>query len=276
MCRMFALLGSRTASAVPWVLDSEYSLMAQSHVSEERAQRDGWGIGWYDRSRVPRVEKSSGWAFAPEERPRFEQVARAAHGPVVFAHLRHASNPMGLPHSRLIAIENSQPFHHGGYLFMHNGEVCLPREVRPRLGRYENELRGVNDSEVLFWLLVKHVETLGDPLAAFSAARDELKAVWEAHIPRPRFPYTGLNVVFSRGPNELWAFCQWLGEHGTGLFANGQPYYQMGYQTDTKSLLVGSEPFEAHPRDWRPLGNGEYLVAQIEHGLVGAKTGPIP
>jgi predicted glutamine amidotransferase len=276
MCRLFGLLGSRVTLAAPWLVESERSLLAQSHVDEETAQRDGWGIAWYERSRVPRIEKGAKGAFEPEERVRFEAAARAARGPVVLGHLRHASNPMGLPYTRLIAMENSQPFGYGGYMFIHNGAISLPRETRPLLGKFERELRGVNDSEVLFWLLVKNLETYGDPLAAYSEARRELKKVWEGHTPRPQHAYTGLDVIFSRGPNEIWAFCHWLGEHGSALFAKEQPYYRMGYRTDTKVLIVGSEPFEPHPSDWRPLENGQYLVGQIDHGLIGVKTGPIP
>lgn len=276
MCRLFGLLGRPSSSPVPWLLESDRSLLAQSHASEAAAQREGWGIGWYDQRRRPRVEKGIHGAFDPEERPGFEAAARAAHGPVVIAHLRRASNPMGLPRSRLVARENTQPFTNGSDLFAHNGEVSLPRETRPALGRYESRLQGVNDSEVLFWLLLRQLEDQADPLAAYSRARATLVEIWEASGRRSRYPFTGLNVLFSRGPNEIWAFCHWKGEHGPSLLTTDQPYYQMGYTTDTKMLVVGSEPFSSDAKGWRPLENGEYLVGQIDHGLVGVKTGPIP
>lgn len=276
MCRLLGFLGSRLAPAAPWLVDSDRSLLAQSNVSTETAQRDGWGIAWYEGSRVPRVEKGIRGAFTPGEREQYEQAARAAHGPVVLGHLRDASNPLGLPHSRLIAMENSQPFTSGSSLFIHNGAINLPKETRPRLGKFESRVKGVNDSEVLFWLITRHLEEEGDPLRAYALAREDLTEVWKEANRRTREPYTGLNVIFTRGPNELWAFCHWLGEHGSGLIATDQPYYRMGYQSDAKSLLVGSEPFSAEHPSWRPLGDGEYLRAQVDHGLVGITTGRIP
>jgi predicted glutamine amidotransferase len=275
MCRLFGLLGGPKLAAKPYLAESDRSLLVLSHVSEERAQRDGWGILWYENSRSPRIEKGVGGAFEPDERPRFERAAAAAHGPLVIGHIRRASNPMGLPHARLLAIENSQPFSYEGTIFAHNGEVCLPRETRPRLGKWESRLKGVNDSEVFFWLLTKHLEEVGDPLAAYRRTREELEEVWVASGKRTKEPYTGLNVLFSRGPNELWAFCHWRGEHGSALLAKDQPYFRMGYRTDTRSLLVGSEPFASTLHDWTPLQNGEYLSAQVASGLVGVKTGRI-
>jgi predicted glutamine amidotransferase len=273
MCRLFGLLGGPTGPAAPWLVESDRSLLAQAHASEATAQKDGWGIGWYEGTRVPRVEKGPRGAYEPGERERFEQIARRAHGPVVVGHLRHASNPMRLPRARLIGLENCQPFTYEGYLFAHNGEIPLPRETRPRLGKFEAQLRGVNDSEVLFWLFVRNLEARGDPVTAFQRTREELEEVWNEHARRTPEPYTGLNVLFSRGPKELWAFCLWRGEHGPGLLNPHQPYYRMGYQTDTKMLLVGSEPFDARAKGWRPLENGEYLVGQVDHGLVGVRTG---
>ena len=275
MCRLFGLLAGPKTLAAPWLVESDRALLVQSHASEATAQADGWGVAWYDQARLPQVEKGARGAFDPGERERFEQVARRAHGPVVIGHLRRASNPMRLPRARLIGLENAQPFTHEGYLFAHNGEIPLPRETRPRLGKFEASVRGVNDSEVLFWLFVRHLEALGDPLEAYRHSRADLEQVWEGSARRTPYPYTGLNVVFTRGPRELWAFCLWKGDHGPALLAREQPYYRMGYWTDTKMLLVGSEPFESRSDGWRPLENGEYLNAQADHGLVAVRTGSI-
>ena len=88
-------------------------------------------------------------------------------------------------------------------------------------------------------------------------------------------PYTGLNVILTRGPEEMWAFCHWKGEHGTGFFDTNRPYYQMAYRANAQHALFGSEPFDGRP-DWRSLANGEYAYAQLVHGLVAVETGTIP
>jgi predicted glutamine amidotransferase len=276
MCRLFGLLGGPVTPAEEWLALSDHSLLAQSNVSPQEAQSDGWGIAWFPSTRTPRVEKGVGGAYDPSERPQFLAAAKAARGPVVLGHLRHASNPMRLSHERLIGLENSQPFRHGSVLFAHNGSIALPRETRPLLGKFEENVQGVNDSEVLFWLLVRHIEETGDPVRAYAWAVHELTEVWRANGTPPGGPYTGLNILFSRGPNELWAFCHWNGEHGTGLMDRSRKYYQMTYAADAKQAIIGSEPFDTTRSDWRPLNNGEYLQAQVSHGLVAVKTGPIP
>jgi predicted glutamine amidotransferase len=274
MCRLFGLLGNPSTPADPWLVTSDRSLLLQSDASPETQQRDGWGIAWYTAARALRVEKGIGGAF--EEPDRFTRAAHAARGPVVIGHLRHASNPMDLPRERLLGLENSQPFTEGSYLFAHNGKLPLPRETRARLGRYEGRVRGVNDSEVFFWLLVQHVESSGDPLQAYARAVADLEAVWDAAGRGPPEPYTGLNLLFTRGPNELWAFCHWRGEHGGGLLDPHRPYYRMAYLADAKQCVVGSEPFDSTRADWRDLDNGEFLVARSVQGLVTVDTGRIP
>jgi predicted glutamine amidotransferase len=276
MCRLFGLLGGPMEPAEPWLVTTDRSLLAQSNVNPEMRQSDGWGIAWYPSTRVPRVEKGIGGAYEPHERDRFVQAAKLATGPVVLGHLRHASNPMGLPHERLIALENSQPFVHGSTLFAHNGSIQFPGETRALLGKFEGRVQGVNDSEILFWLLVKHSEETGDPLGAYTRTVADLVKVWNEKGRPEVGPYTGLNVVFSRAPNELWVFCHWLGEHGGSLSDPKRPYYEMAYTADAKHAVVGSEPFDSKRSDWRTLSNGQYLLANASGGLIGVKTGPIP
>jgi predicted glutamine amidotransferase len=276
MCRLFGLLGNGRTPAEPWLIDTDRALLLQADVSEDRRQSDGWGIGWFTDRRAPRVERGVGGAASPGEVERFRTAARAAHGPLAIAHLRKASNPMGLPIERLIGFENSQPFVHDSTMFAHNGMIPFPRETRAFLGELEPMVKGVNDSEVLFWLLVRHLGRAQDPVQAYADAVADLVRVWRDKGSPSGGPYTGLNVIFSRGPNELWAFCQSLGDHGKGLIDSTRPYYQMAYLADAKQVVVGSEPFDSTRSDWRNLSNGEYLVAQATHGLVAVRTGLIP
>jgi predicted glutamine amidotransferase len=256
------------------LVSTDRSLLTQSHVPGQEEQGDGWGVAWYAKTRNPRIEKGVQGAW--EESERFHAAAHRAHGPVVIAHLRKASNPMNLSHARLIGLENSQPYSHGGYLFAHNGSIPLPRETRARLGALESKVRGVNDSEVLFWLLVKHTEALGDPLRGFAATVEELTQVWEEKGRATPEPFTGLNVLFTRGPNELWAFDLWKGDHGSALMDAQRPYYALAYAADAKQIIVGSEPFDGTRPDWKSLGNGEFLHARADLGLVAVETGKIP
>ena len=276
MCRLFGLLGNGVTPAEPWLVGTDRSLLLQADVSAVERQSDGWGLGWFTERRAVRVEKGIGGASSAGEVERFREAARVAHGPLVIGHLRKASNPMRLPKDRLIGLENTQPFVHGSTIFAHNGAIPFPRETRAHLGEYESNVRGVNDSEVLFWLLARHLDQAPDPMQAYARTVADLVRVWTEQGSPKEGPYTGLNVVFSRGPNELWAFCHSLGEHGPALLDRTRPYYQMAFLSDSKQLVVGSEPFDSTRGDWRTLSNGEYLFAQATHGLVAVKTGKIP
>lgn len=276
MCRLFGMLGNGRPSAEPWLVETDHSLLKQADGSTKQIQSDGWGIAWEAPGESIRIEKGTGGAFAPGEVDRFRAAAARARAPLVVAHLRKASNPMGLPNARLIATENSQPFSHRQFLFAHNGSIHFPRETRPLLGAYESKVQGVNDSEVLFYLMLHHLDRQSEPLAAYSRAIADLFRVWQEKGSPRIGPYSGLNVLFSRSPEELWAFCVYRGEHGPGLLDSAHPYYELSYLADSRQMVVGSEPFDSTRSDWRPLRNGQFLHAWAEHGLVGVKTGTIP
>ncbi|HZY70412.1 MAG TPA: hypothetical protein VFF67_05480, partial [Thermoplasmata archaeon] len=171
---------------------------------------------------------------------------------------------------------NCQPFSDGFVLFAHNGEISLPTETRTRLGALGRKVRGVNDSEVLFWLLWKHLEGSRTPLEAYVRSVEDLNTIWHDDGPAAARPYTGLNVLIARGPEELWAFCHYLGEHGPRFFDPAHPYYEMAYRSNGGAVTVGSEPFDGHPGSWRSLPNGTFLEATARDGRVVVSTGPIP
>ncbi len=276
MCRLFGLLSTNNAPAAPWLLERDRSLLRQSNVTPETAQTDGWGIGWFAEGGRSRVEKGTGGAYEEQERGRFAAAARAASGPLILGHLRHASNPLHLSRERLIAMENSQPFESHTTLFAHNGSIPFPTETRPLLGVHEGKVRGLNDSEVLFWLLLRNTEEVGDPLVGYLRTVEDLVRVWQG-LKRPSVPpFSGLNVLFSRGPEELWAFCLWSGDHGTGLIDTTRRYYEMTYRTAPHEVIVGSEPFDEERGTWHSLGSGSYLRAVRQDGRIDVTVGKLP
>ncbi|MGA8711173.1 MAG: class II glutamine amidotransferase [Thermoplasmata archaeon] len=276
MCRLLGVLSVQADSAEPWLVRSDRSLLAQSNVSPDRAQKEGWGIGWFTDGGRTRVEKGTRGAFVEGERERYLRAAADARSSLVVGHLRHASNPLKLPYEQLIALENSQPFENHTSLFAHNGAINFPTETRPFLGVHESKVRGVNDSEVLFWLLVRNTEETGDPLVGYVHTVEDLVRVWEV-LRKPAIPpFSGLNVIFTRGPDELWAFALWTGDHGTGLIDAHRRYYEMTYQTAAHRVIVGSEPFDGEPGVWKPMPSGTFLVARRGDHHVDVTVGKIP
>jgi predicted glutamine amidotransferase len=276
MCRLLGVLSVQAETAEPWLVRSDRSLLAQSNVDPERAQKDGWGIGWFADHGRTRVEKGARGAFAEDEREHYLRAAAEARSSLIIGHLRHASNPLKLPYEKLIALENSQPFENHTSLFAHNGAISFPNETRPFLGVHESKVRGVNDSEVLYWLLYRNTEETGDPLVGFVHSVEDLVRVWEG-LRKPGIPpFSGLNVLFTRGPDELWAFCLWTGDHGTGLFDGTRRYYEMTYRATPQRVIVGSEPFDGEPGVWKSMPSGTYLAARRGDHHVDVTVGKIP
>jgi len=276
MCRLFGLLTAQNDAAEPWLVRSERSLLAQAYATPETAQKDGWGIAWYTEGGRTHVEKGVRGAYEPSEKERYLAAARASQPPLVIGHLRHASNPLGLPPELLLGPQNSQPFDTHSILFAHNGAIPFPRETRTFLGVHEEKPRGVNDSEVLFWLLVRHIEETRDPLRGYVHSVEDLVRVWK-ELGRPKVaPYSGLNVLFAPGPSELWAFCLWTGDHGAGLLDPSRRYYEMTFHAAPHRVVVGSEPFDRGPNGWASLPSGSYLRAVRDGHRVEVTRGRIP
>ncbi len=278
MCRLFGLLAAAAERPSPWLVDAEIPLLRQANIDPGTLQAEGWGIGWYEgrTGKRARVERAAEAVYLPAQREKFTQVATSVVSPLVLAHLRKASNPMHLPREQLLGPENTQPFLSDGSLFAHNGWIALPHETRPRLGTRARKLRGVNDSEVLQQLFLKHLDTLDDPLRAYAQSMRTLHEVWEGQGRPTPGPHGGLNLLFSRSPEELWAFCHFTGEHGSCLSGLPRPYYEMSYVAAPERLVVASEPTDRHLERWTPLRSGHYLHARNVGGRVLTTVGEVP
>ena len=272
MCRLFGMLSVEPSTARKYLLEDPCSLYAQSKVDPKSLQSDGWGVGFYLNG-VPRLIKSEKPVYTEYE--RFASAVEAARSKIILAHIRRASNPRGLPKERLISIENSQPFTYGRYIFAHNGAILIPDEVIAYLGEWGSKVRGLNDSEVYFWFLVRELEehkaTLPEAIKSFQRV---LSSLWEEHRKdHPNFnrPYRGLNLVFSDG-ERLYAYAKY--EDGKAasrsLCFKDQPALQMSYITSPDRLVVSSEKTNRED-PWKPLRSGELLTGWISEGRVLTK-----
>lgn len=255
-------------SAEKYLVDLECSMLEQSRIDPNRPQSDGWGIGYYEHD-LPRVVKSERPVNSEVE--RFRSAALTARSRIVVSHVRAASNPRGLPRERLISPENSQPFHYGRFLFAHNGTVNLPDEVADLLGDYRAMIRGINDSEIYFWFLVKELAAGRNLSLALINFEDTLRELWNKYSsrhPDKRGPYVGLNVIFADG-KRLYAYCRYSkeDERFTSICLRDRPVFQMCYLPGTP-FIVASEALTRNG-GWLPVKNGQLLVAEARGGAVG-------
>ncbi len=267
MCRLFASIGIDNADE--FLREKECSLLAQSDSDTKHLQQDGWGVaahsggGW-------RVIRSTTPVFSDPQFPEIEAKAE-----IIIAHIRRASNPLGLPIEELRAPENIQPYRFGNIVFAHNGTIKIPEEMRPYLGDFAGMVQGKNDSEIYFWLLIKNLESERDVGKAVLKTVADMNDAWEG-VPeekkeRLKAPYRGLNFVMSDGKN-LYAYCRHDGvkDAGPTLCYKNAPYYRMVYREENRGLVVASERMDNG--EWKEIGDGDLLTARIKNGEIKVST----
>jgi len=276
MCRLFAAIGSGPLDLESHLVGSKTSLLAQSTAFPKKIQGDGWGLASYKSAGKPELELSTGAIF--RERQRFEAAVSKATGPLIIGHIREASNPMNLPREKLLRIENQQPFTYKNWVFAHNGTLKLPAETLARLGKYQKLMKGNNDSEVFFWLLLSQIERTGSVKAAIAASVKILMKVWEeapaGRRAEARLPYVSLNFMLTDG-KKLYAACKYDGykpktrDNWLMAVRPPRPLFQMCYrlEPDGKGMVVASERTEPGGV-WVPLRDGSLLSASLSGGKV--------
>lgn len=276
MCRLFGLISKAPAGARDYLVDCEFSLLKQSNFKKGNLQADGWGIASFGNKGRLLVSKSPKPAF--REKEAFLRAAAQARSRVVIGHIRAASNPRGLPKSRLINMANTQPFTDGRrWLFAHNGTLQIPEEVSRRLGPWRRRLKSLNDSEVYFWHFLKHYHKVRHVPRALQACVQEIWEIWagclESH-PGKTAPYTSLNALISDG-ESLHALCHATGK---GLSKHGvcnldQPWSLMSWSRRGQALIVASENLDRGP--WTRFEPPEVLSAEIKGGRLKMTRTPI-
>ncbi len=263
MCRLFGAISTKPLNAGFLLQTAPQALLVQSGIDRKRKQGDGWGLGWFEKGR-PRIFKSP--------RPIYQDtknVARAvfqAGGTVLVGHVRWASNPLKLPKHQLIGAAHTQPFQHGQWLFAHNGTLYIPREVKAALGPWAKYVKGKNDSEVLFYWLMKTVVAKGFSAKNIRQSLRDLETIWQtckSRYPLYKYPYHGFNWALTNG-QMLAAFCC-VNPRGfdkaKALCRRAQPYYQLQGHHANDPVVVASEPLTLE-KNWKPMKHGQWLMAQ--------------
>ncbi|OYT67813.1 MAG: hypothetical protein B6U65_01975 [Candidatus Wolframiiraptor sp. EX4484-121] len=257
MCRMLGIISVKPLTPLKHLIQADCSLLRQAELGK---QGDGWGVSYYlDGS--PRLFRSERPVYS--ERDLFRRVAASISSRIIVAHVRKASNPRGLPRDELIGVENSQPFKYHNRIFAHNGVIRAVDEAMEFLGEYRSIVKGNNDSEVYFALLMKGWDLEEDVYGALRWVEGMLLKAMRSSGKGYKNPFTSLNAIFSDG-EKLYAYNRYLeGENLKSICYKDSPYYTLTFLDEGDVLVIASEKLW---RDdgWVSLGNGDLLTAWIE------------
>jgi len=285
VCRLLGLNAGREAvSASFWLVDAPDSLEVQSHRNV-----DGSGIGFFDPSGAPVLDKQPEPAFAD---PEFRYTAKHARSVTFVAHVRYATAG-----GRTLA--NTHPFAMDGRIMAHNGGFGELSALEERLGRYRGLVQGDTDSERYFALITQQIDAHGGDAAAGIAAA----ARWiGAHL-----PVSSLNTIVATA-GELWALRYpaqhalhvierpagassppeagsphraggpppGSGDPGTGLHARSTTSSVHAPELHAlPSVLVASEKLDGED-GWRMLASGELVHVRPDLSVTSAVVLPEP
>jgi glutamine amidotransferase len=278
MCRLLGLTAGREPiGASFWLLDAPDSLEVQS-----RRNADGSGIGFFDPSGTPVLDKQPEAAFRDKG---FARVARRARSATFVAHVRYATTGGA-------TVENTHPFTMRGRIMAHNGGFGDVPRLDEQLGRYGGLVLGDTDSERYFALITQQVDAhAGDVGAGIAAAASWIGA---------RLPVSSLNTVVA-APGELWAL-RYPGQHALHIIerpagasapeavatgaggAAAAPGLHVRSATSSvhapalqalPSVVVASEELDGES-GWRMLASGELVHVRADLTVESAVVIPDP
>jgi predicted glutamine amidotransferase len=253
MCRLFGLTaGSKRVKATFWLLEEEHSLVVQSFCNP-----DGTGLGTFDETDTPRVEKQP---IAAYKDLKFALEAKERRSTTFIAHVRYATTGQK-------TRQNTHPFCQKGRLFAHNGVIKQLEKLEKEVGEdYMRLVEGETDSERFFALITRHIDASdGDIGAGITSA-----AQWVA----ANLPIYAINIVLTT-PQELFAlrypdtFELFVlnraagGQHGDRHLDQASAAGRIrvrssGELATTPIVVVATERMDEHP-GWHPLKSGELI-----------------
>jgi len=261
MCRLYAMHANEPTKVECGLVKAQNALMAQSQGDMQGyAHGHGWGVADYSDG-LPMVEKQTWAAFHGEH---FTRTAARVYARTVVAHVRRAT--VGGT-----SIENTHPFHHGRWIFAHNGTVPNFDDVRFRLLEHmdplhRSEIAGTTDSEHVFRyllsLFLRHperglLETVRMGLAQVVAWAKEVDP--EARVGLNIVLTDGENMVGSRLNRSLYYLPR---DHIFHCPICDEPHVHHEPGRDYRSVEIASEPI-THGEDWYEVPNNTvYRVAE--------------
>ncbi|MCR9087796.1 MAG: class II glutamine amidotransferase [Rhodobacteraceae bacterium] len=272
MCRLYAMHANEPTRVECGLVKSQNALMAQSAGDLQGMMHGhGWGVADYPDG-VPFIEKQTWAAFHGEH---FQKAAARVYARTAVAHVRRATvGPTSL--------ENTHPFHHGTWIFAHNGTVPNFERVRMKLLDHMDplhrcEIRGQTDSEHVFRYLLSLF--LRRPEAGFletlQAGLDRIVGWCRAVDPTQR---VGLNVVLTDGQRLFGSrlnrsLVHLRRDHLHVCLVCGRTHVKHKPSASYRAIEVASEPV-TQDETWINIPNATVFAATDDYSLDIRPMGP--
>ncbi|MEH6832858.1 MAG: class II glutamine amidotransferase [Sulfitobacter sp.] len=253
MCRLYAMHANEPTRVECSLVKSQNALMEQSKGDMQGyAHGHGWGVADYPNGN-PMVEKQVWAAFHGEH---FSRKAARVYARTVVAHVRRAT--VGGT-----SIENTHPFHHGRWIFAHNGTVPNFDQVRAKMldhidPLHRSEIKGTTDSEHIFryllGLFLQHPER-----GLFETVKLGLEQVirWSAEVdPDAR---VGLNIILTNGEHLIGScfnrsLFYLVRDHTYNCPICGKSHVHHDPKRSYLATEIASEPI-THGENWHQVPN---------------------
>lgn len=248
MCRLYGFRATELTKIECTLAHAQNALIIQSHQDRSGASHlHGWGLAFY-RNQQLYVERQARAAIEDEN---FRRAAARAYSDAVLAHVRRAT--VGR-----VALENTHPFHHGSWTFVHNGTLPHFAELRPKLLaamtlEHRAAIQGETDSEHIFHMILSRYETMpGQPL--LDALRACLQQIIAWCDPTDSAARIGLNVLLTDGVRLVgsrWGrtlhYIERRDVHDCEIC--GFPHIRHDPRRPYRAVVIASEPISHEP--WR-------------------------
>ena len=149
MCRLYGFRATEPTKIECTLVHAQNALIVQSYRDHSGTSHlSGWGLALYHGGRLQAVRQ----AKAAVDDSGFRRAAGRAYSETVLAHVRRAT--VGR-----VALENTHPFCHGRWAFVHNGTLKHFDELRPKMlammtPQHRAAIQGETDSEHIFHMLL--------------------------------------------------------------------------------------------------------------------------
>lgn len=250
MCRLYGFRATEMTKVECTLVHAQNALIIQSDKDRSgTSHSNGWGLAVY-RNQTLHIERQ---ARAAIQDAGFRRAAARAHSDTVLAHVRRAT--VGN-----IALENTHPFSHGSWAFVHNGTLPHFAHLRPKLlaamtPEHRAAIQGETDSEHIFHMILSRMETMPEP-SLLQTLRASLAQIVAWCLAIDSASLIGLNVLLTDGvllAGSRWGrtlyFVERSGVHDCEIC--GFPHIRHDSRRNYQAVVVASEPISHE--SWREV-----------------------